>query len=163
MKFACLAAAAAAAFVAAPAAAADLLVSRDPVPMVRISVVGKSDVQVAGEIQAAAAEVCAAEAGACVDAAVRKANRQYAAIKRNREVAMTRVEVVREDAASVRVAVAGRTLDQIHADIDVAARAVCKAVGGGDYRGCVEQASRSAKAQLREMTVAQGPGRLAAR
>lgn len=163
MKFACLAAAAAAALIAGPAAAADLLVSREPTPTVRISVVGKSDAVVASEIQAAAAEVCGAEAGACVQASVRKANRQYEAIKRNREVAMTRVEVIRDDHVSVRVAVAGRTLEQIHSDIDVAAKAVCKAVGGADYRGCVEQAARSAKAQLREMTVAQGPGRLAAR
>ncbi|MFZ5720994.1 MAG: hypothetical protein ACOY5Y_16150 [Pseudomonadota bacterium] len=163
MKFACLAAAAAAALVAAPAAAADLLVSREPTPVVRISVVGKSDAQVTSEIQAAAAEVCRAETGACVQSAIRKANRQYSAIKRNREVAMTRVEVLPGDSASVRVAVAGRTLEQIHGDIELAAKSVCKAVGGADYRGCVEKAARSAKSQLREMTVAQGPGRLAAR
>lgn len=163
MKFACVAAAAAATLIAMPAAAADLLVSRTPNPVVRISVVGKTDVQVASEIQAAAATVCGAETDACAQAAVRKANRQYAAIKRNREVAMTKIEVVRQDRASVRVAVAGRSMEQIHADIDVAAKSVCKVVGGPDFRGCVEKASRSAKAQLRDMTVARGPERLAAR
>ncbi|RAK64246.1 hypothetical protein [Phenylobacterium kunshanense] len=154
MKFACLAAASAAALVAMPAAAADLRVSKEPVPMVRISLIGKTDAQVSAEIKNAAATVCNAEAGACVQTAVLNANRQYTAIKRARDGGATKVEVIREDRASVRVKIAGRSMDQIHADIDSAAKAVCKAVGSADFRTCVDKASRNAKTQLRDMQVA---------
>lgn len=163
MKFACLAAAAAATLIVTPAAAANLLVSRTPTPVVRVSVVGKADAQVASEIRAAAVTVCGAETGACVQTATRDAKRQYDFIKRSRDAATTRVEVIREDRASVRVKVAGRPVDQIHADIDNAAKTVCRTLGGADYRTCVEQASRSAKAQLGDMTVAQVGEKLAAR
>lgn len=162
MKFACLAAAAAAALVAMPAAAADLRVSQEPTPVVRISLIGKTDAQVAGEIKTAAETVCAAEAGSCVQTAVRNANRQYAAIKKARDGGATKVEVLREDRATVRVKVAGRSIEQIHADIDAAAKSVCKAVGTADFRGCVDKASRNAKTQLRDMQVATA-GEFAAR
>jgi len=162
MKFACLAAAAAAALIAAPAAAADLRVSSTPSPVVRISLIGKTDAQVASEIQAAATQVCDAAGGPCVQGAIRNASRQYAAIKRSRDPVVAKVEVLREDRASVRVKIAGRSLEQIDADIDAAARTVCKAIGGADFRGCVEKASRSAKAQLRDMQVASA-GEFAAR
>jgi hypothetical protein len=154
MKFACLAAAAAAALIAAPAAAADLHVSRTPTPVVRISLIGKTDAQVTGEIASAATTVCGAPGGPCVQAAVRNANRQYASIKRTRDAGTTKVEVIREDRASVRVKIAGRSIEQINTDIEAAARTVCKAVGGADFRGCVDKASRSAKTQLRDMQVA---------
>lgn len=154
MKFVCLAAAASAALVAMPAAAADLRVSQQPTPVVRISLIGKTDAQVAGEIKTAAATVCAAESGPCVEAAVRNANRQYAAIKRARDGGATKVEVAREDRATVRVKIAGRSLEQINTDIDAAARTVCKAVGASDQHACVDQASRDAKSQLRDMQVA---------
>lgn len=164
MKFACLVAAATAALFALPAAAADLRVSRDPSPVVRIAVAGKTDAQVAGEIRAAASVVCGKDVGPCAQAAIVAANRQYAAIKRSRDAAPTsKVEVVREDHASVRVKVAGRTVAQIDADIDAAARTVCKAVGSADYRRCVDKAARSAKAQLREMAVAPGAEQIASR
>jgi hypothetical protein len=154
MKFACLAAAAAAVLIAAPAAAADLRVSRTESPVVRINLIGKTDAQVMSEIQAAATTVCEAAGGPCVQTAVRNANRQYAAIKRSRDPVVAKVEVLREDRASVRVKVAGRSLEQIDADIDAAAKTVCKAIGGADYRGCVEKAARTAKAQLRDLQVA---------
>ena len=48
----------------------------------------------------------------------------------------------------------GRSLKQIHADIDSAAKTVCKAVGSSDFRTCVDKASRNAKTQLRDMQVA---------
>lgn len=154
MKFACLAAAAVAALIAAPAAAADLRVSPTQSPVVRISLIGKTDAQVTSEIQAAAATVCDAAGGPCVQTAIRNATRQYAAIKRSRDTVVHKVEVLREDRASVRVKIAGRSMEQIDADIDSAAKTVCKAIGGADFRGCVDKASRSAKAQLREMQVA---------
>lgn len=154
MKFACLAAVALTAL-ALPAAAADLRVSQEPSPVVRISLIGKTDAQVAGEIQAAATTVCNASAGPCVQSAIRNANRQYAAIKRSRDgAAATKVEVIRDERASVRVKVAGRSFDQINADIDAAAKSVCKAVGGPNFRGCVDKASRDARTQLRDMQVA---------
>jgi hypothetical protein len=163
MKFACLAAAAAAALIAAPAAAADLRVSRTPTPVVRISLIGKTDAQVTSEIQAAAGAVCGAPGGPCVQTAVRNATRQYAAIKRTRDAGTTKVEVIREDRASVRVKIAGRSIEQINTDIDAAARTVCKAVGGADFRGCVDKAARSAKTQLRDMQVASAGDQFAAR
>lgn len=164
MKFACLAAAAATALmIAAPAAAADLRVSPTPGPVVRISLIGKTDAQVASEIQAAATTVCEAASGPCVQTAIRSANRQYAAIKRSRDTVVAKVEVLREDRATVRVKIAGRSLEQIDADIDAAAKTVCKAIGGADFRGCVEKASRTAKAQLRDMQVASAGDQFAAR
>src|SRR5688500_5161589 len=66
MKFVCLAAAAAATLFALPAAAADLRVSRTPSPVVRIAIAGKTDAQMTSEIKAAAATVCGADAGSCV-------------------------------------------------------------------------------------------------
>ena len=163
MKFACLAAAAAAALIAAPAAAADLRVSRTPTPVVRISLIGKTDAQVTSEIASAASTVCGAPGGPCVQTAVRNATRQYAAIKRTRDAGTTKVEVIREDRASVRVKIAGRSIEQINTDIDAAARTVCKAVGGADFRGCVDKAARSAKTQLRDMQVASAGDQFAAR
>jgi hypothetical protein len=163
MKFACLAAAAAATLFALPAVAADLRVTRTESPVVRISLIGKTDAQVAGEIEAAAGKVCEGETAACVQASIRQANRQYAAIKRSRDAVTTKVEVIREDRATVRVKLAGRSLDQIHADIDAAAKTVCKAVGSADFRGCVDKASRNAKNQLRDMQVASAGDQFAAR
>ena len=163
MKFACFAAAAAAALFAMPAAAADLRVSPNPSPVVRISLIGKTDAQVVAEIKAAAGTVCGAEGGPCVQSATRNANRQYAAIKRTRDAGATKVEVLREDRATVRVKIAGRSIEQINADIDAAAKTVCKALGTADYRGCVDKAARSAKTQLREMQVATAGDQFAAR
>ena len=153
MKLAALAVATAAALIAIPAVASDVRVSRAPTPVVRIAIAGKTDAQVTAEIKAAAATVCSAKIGECVDIAVRGANNQYAAIKRakQRDANPAKVEVAREDRATIRVKVTGRSLEQITSDIDVAAKSVCKAVGTGDVRGCVAQATRSAKAQLREM------------
>ena len=160
MKFAFLAAAVA--MIAVPAAAADLRVSPTPSPVVRISLIGKTDAQVASEIQAAATTVCDAAGGPCVQTATRNATRQYAAIKRARDAGTTKVEVLREDRATVRVKIAGRSMEQIDADIDAAARTVCKAIGGADFRACVDKAARSAKTQLRDMQVASA-GEFAAR
>lgn len=162
MKFACLVAVATT-LIAAPAVAADLRVSPTPSPVVRISLIGKTDAQVQGEIQAAAATVCDAAGGPCVQTAVRNANRQYAAIKRSRDAVTTKVEVLREDRATVRVKIAGRSLEQIDADIEAAAKTVCKAIGGSDFRACVDKAERTAKAQLREMQVASAGEQFAAR
>ena len=162
MKFACLAAAAAAALFALPAAAADLRVSQTESPVVRINLIGKTDAQVSSEIKAAASTVCGAEGGLCVQTAIRNANRQYAAIKKSRDAVTTKVEVIREDRATVRVKIAGRSLEQINADIDSAAKTVCKAVGSADFRTCVERAARNAKTQLRDMQVASA-GEFAAR
>ena len=75
MKFVCLAAAAAATLFALPAAAADLRVSRNPSPVVRIAIAGKTDAQMTSEIKAAAATVCGADAGSCVQTATREATR----------------------------------------------------------------------------------------
>lgn len=157
MKFAALAVAATAALIAFPAAASDLRVSRTPTPVVRIAIAGKTDAQVTAEIKTAAATVCNATAGDCVDHAISGAKNQYAAIKRakQRDANPAKVEVAREDRATVRVKVTGRTIEQINVDIDAAAKSVCRAVGAGDFRGCVDHATRSARSQLRELTATQ--------
>lgn len=159
MKFVVLAAAAATltAFAAVPAAASELRVSREPIQTIRIAIAGKTDAQVNSEIKAAAATVCGVAAGDCVDATLRSATNQYAAIKRaaQRDANPAKLDVAREDHATIRVKVAGRTVEQINGDIDLAAKTVCKAVGAGDFRSCVASATRSAKSQLREITLAQ--------
>ena len=118
---------------------------------------GKTDAQVSSEIKAAAATVCGVTAGDCVDTAVHSAANQYAAIKRaaQRDANPAKLDVAREDRATIRVKVTGRTPEQINSDIDLAANTVCRAVGAGDFRGCVTSASRSAKSQLHEITRAQ--------
>lgn len=167
MKFAALAIPAALAVLAAVPAAADVRVSSEPVAIVRVSIVDKTDAQVAADIKAAAQDVCRTAFGPCVEQAVAGARSQYAAIKRARRngavaAQMSKVEVIREDRATIRVKVAGRPADQISADIDVAARSVCKAVNAGDFMGCVGKATREAKAQLREMAEAR-PAQVASR
>jgi hypothetical protein len=165
MKFACLAAAAAAAMIAMPAVAAIPRVSHTPSAAVHISAVSKTDAQMARAIKAAAVTICGDENDACARVAVREARRQYATIRDSRDgaVAKAEVEMIREDSASMRVRFAGRSPAQIEADIDVAAKTVCEAVGAGDSRGCVGKAARSAKAQVRQMAVAPGARQLAAR
>lgn len=151
MKIAAVAALAV--LVATPALAAGLPVSSAPV--VRIALAGKSDTQVASEIRVAATSVCAVAAGPCVEAAVRDAERQYVAIKRARgadtaQAQVSKIEVVREGRATMRVKIAGLTTEQVDAQIDLAARSVCRAVGG-DFRSCVSTATRNAHAQLQDV------------
>jgi hypothetical protein len=161
MKFAALVVATAAAIIAIPAAASsfssDVRVSRNATPVVRIAIAGKTDAQVTSEIKAAAATVCNAADGDCMDQAIAGAKSQYSAIKRaqQRDANLAKVEVVREDSATIRVKVTGRTMAEVTADIDVAAKTVCKVVGAGDFRGCVSTATRSARSQLRDLGQAQ--------
>lgn len=163
MKIAAVAALAV--LVATPALAAGLPVSSAPV--VRIALAGKSDTQVASEIRAAATSVCAAAAGACVDAAVRDADSQYAAIKRARgrdaaAAQLSKIEVAREGRATIHVKIAGLSAAQVDTQIDLAARTVCRAVGG-DFRTCVNTAVRNAHAQLQEAAQDVRPAEVASR
>ena len=158
MKLVVLAAATAlTALATVPAAASDLRVSRAATPVVRIAIAGKTDAQMANEIKAAAITVCAPTGGECVDRSIRAASNQYASIKRAnlRSAAPAKVDVAREDRATIRVKVTGRTIEQINADIDSAAKTVCKVVGTADFRSCVTTATRSAKSQLRDLGQAQ--------
>jgi hypothetical protein len=156
-----------AALIATPAlAAAGLPVSSAPV--VRIALAGKSDAQVATEIKAAANTVCAAASGPCFAAAVREADSQYAAIKRARVhdaavAQLSKIEVVRDDRATVRVKIAGLSPQQIDAQIAVAAHSVCRAIGAGDFRACVNAAVRNAHAQLQEASQDARPAQVASR
>ncbi len=148
-KFAALAAiVTVSAAIAAPASAASL---------VRVSLAGKSDAQISSEIKAAAEAVCATEKNGvreCVETTFRDANRQLASIIKGRTASMaTRHEAV----SVVRVSLKGKTTEQIHAEIKVAAQTVCKATKGvnsrNEYQACVGSAVRSAKAQLQALNV----------
>jgi UrcA family protein len=151
-KFVALAAlATVSAAIAAPASAATL---------VRISLANKSDAQISGEIQTAATTVCAAEKSSgreCIDSTVRDATRQLNAIKAR---STSKAAVRREAISVVRVSLKGKTTEQIHAEIKIAAETVCKSTKTGfinraDYEACVGGAVRSAKAQLQAFNSAQ--------
>jgi hypothetical protein len=150
---------------ASPAAASEVRVAKTSTPVVHVSLVGKSVAQIDADIQAAAATVCGDAKGPCAAAAVRDANHQLAAINRAHARANepSKVDVARADPKSVRVAVTGRSLAQINADIDAAAKTVCKSESSSSYRDCVDGAVRSAKAQLREMAQASRPEQVASR
>lgn len=130
--------------IAAPASAATL---------VRVSLIGKSDAQIATEIRTAAEQVCKADksaASACIDTAMRDANRQLSGIIKART--NPRVATRQEAVTIVRVALKGKSADQINAEIRVAAQTVCKASkdfnSRYEFQACVGSAVRSAKAQL---------------
>ncbi|WP_184720905.1 hypothetical protein [Caulobacter sp.] len=133
-------------------AAALLAGSANAAPsQVRVSVVGKSSAQVATEIKAAALTVCGEDAqrygDACVDGAVLNANRQLAQIHRARQAGVAPIQSV----SVVRIALKGKTLDQVHNEIRTAARTVCKAEQRTtvvSYQACVADTVRNAKAQL---------------
>lgn len=168
-KFAALAlAATVSAFGISPALAADA--SHVDVQTVRISLVGKTDVQVRAEIRDAAATVCGETAGDCVTTSIRRANAQFNAITRKRAAAeaparTAKLEDGRAAVATVRVALAGRSAAQVEADINAAADTVCKATNDSapDYRACVSGAVRSAKFQLRQLAQVERPTQVASR
>lgn len=150
-KFVALAAlATVSAAIAAPASAATL---------VRVSLANKSDAQISSEIQAAAQTVCAAEKATgrdCVEGTIRDANRQLTMIKAR---STSKVAARHEAISVVRVSLKGKTTEQIHAEIKIAAETVCKAgkgfVNRADYQACVGGAVRSAKAQLQALNTVQ--------
>lgn len=136
---AAIAALATAAILAAPAAAATT--------EVRVSVTGKSAAQVQGEIKTAAATVCGAHDLTCVDDAILNARRQLVQINRARLTG----GVAAQSVSVVRIAVKGKTRDQLHAEIRTAAQTVCKAGQRAtviSYQACVADTVRNAKAQL---------------
>lgn len=142
--FAALAALAIAAAVAAPASA--------KTNEVRVSIAGKNSVEIQNEIKAAADTVCTAQgklaAQDCIDGAVASANRQLAMILRARE---TGKALQAETVSVVRITLKGKTRDQIHSEIRVAAQTVCKAqprFSVANYQSCVAETVRAAKAQL---------------
>lgn len=151
-KFAALAALVTiSAAIAAPASAASL---------VRVSLAGKSEAQISNEIKTAAETVCATEKNGgreCIETTVRDANRQLASLIKAR----TSSVVSRQEAVSVvRVSLKGKTTEQIHAEIKIAAETVCKATKGvnsrTEYQACVGGAVRSAKAQLQALNTSAG-------
>ncbi|MDR7229271.1 UrcA family protein [Caulobacter sp. BE264] len=142
--FAALAALAIAAAVAAPASA--------KTNQVRVSIAGKNSVEIQNEIKAAATTVCTTNgklvAQDCVESAVTSANRQLAMIVRARE---TGKALTTESVSVVRIALKGKSRDQIHSEIRVAAQTVCKAqprFSVSTYQSCVADTVRAAKAQL---------------
>lgn len=163
MKFACLAVVAVATLIAMPAEAADRRASSTPDAVMHVGVDGKNAAQVAREIKAAAVAVCRGEAEACIRIARQDANRQYAALRVSRDEADTAaVQMLRDDSASIRVNLVGRSPAQVEADIKIAAKMVCEAVRAGESRGCLGNATRSAKTQLQVALAARGK-QLAAR
>ncbi|ALL13874.1 hypothetical protein [Caulobacter henricii] len=149
-KFAALAAiVTVSAAIAAPASAANL---------VRVSLAGKTSVQISNEIKAAAEAVCANEksvsVAACIESTTIDANRQLASLQKARTGA-TKVATTQEAVTIVRVSVKGKSTDQIHAEIRAAAEAVCKAskdfANRNEYQACVGGTVRAAKAQLQAM------------
>lgn len=151
-KFVALAAlATVSAAIAAPASAATL---------VRVSLANKSDAQISSEIQTAAQTVCAAEKGGreCVETTVRDATRQLNSIIKARSPSTSKAAARQEMISVVRVSLKGKTTEQIHAEIKIAAETVCKANKGtfinrADYQACVGGAVRSAKHQLQALNV----------
>lgn len=150
-KFVALAAlATVSAAIAAPASAATL---------VRVSLANKSDAQISSEIQAAAQTVCAAEKAGrdCVETTVRDATRQLNSIIKARSPATSKAAARQEMISVVRVSLKGKTTEQIHAEIKIAAETVCKAgkgyVNRSEYQACVGGAVRSAKHQLQALNV----------
>jgi UrcA family protein len=150
-KFVALAAlATVSAAIAAPASAATL---------VRVQLANKSDAQISSEIQAAAQTVCAAEKASgreCVESTVRDATRQLNNIIKARSPATSKAAARQEMISVVRVSLKGKTTEQIHAEIKIAAETVCKASKGSfinraDYQACVGGAVRSAKHQLQAL------------
>lgn len=142
--FAALAALAIAAAVAAPASA--------KTNEVRISIAGKNSVEIQNAIKAAADTVCTANgklvAADCVENAITSANRQLAMIVRARD---TGKALPSETLSVVRIALKGKSRDQIHSEIRVAAQTVCKAqprFSVATYQACVADTVRAAKAQL---------------
>lgn len=134
-----IAALATAAILAAPAAAATT--------EVRVSITGKSATQVQSEIKTAAGAVCGDYDAACVDGAILNARRQLTQIHRARQTGA----VAAQSVSVVRIALKGKTRDQIHAEIRAAAQTVCK-VGQRStvisYQACVADTVRNAKTQL---------------
>jgi len=166
--FAAFALAATVAAFAAPSFAAEAATSVN-VDSVRIALADKSDTQVRTEIRDAAAKVCRAPAGDCWAGAVRKANSDFNAINRARQAAAptpvraAKLEDGRAGVVSVRVALVGRSNDQIAADIAAAADTVCKATNdyAHGYRACVTGAVRAAKVQLRQLARTEGSSQVA--
>jgi enamine deaminase RidA (YjgF/YER057c/UK114 family) len=149
-KFAIAAVIAAVSAVAVPASAAQL---------VRVKLADKSTTQIATEIRAAAEAVCtdrkAVVSAECVTVTVNDANRQLAGILKAR----AGQPVARREALTVvRVSLKGKSVEQINADIKLAAESVCRAANTSgsraDFRACVGGTVRSAKAQLQAMIVA---------
>lgn len=167
-NFAAFALAATVAAFAVPSFAAEAAPSVN-VQSVRIALTGKSVAQVRAEIRDAATTVCGAPAGDCWSSSVRKANSDFNAINRGRQAAApapvrsAKLEDGRAGVASVRVALVGRSNEQIAADIAAAADTVCKATNdyAPDYRACVVGAVRSAKVQLRQLARADGSSQVA--
>ncbi|MDB5457331.1 MAG: hypothetical protein JWP92_2916 [Caulobacter sp.] len=162
------------ALVALPAAAADLRISPNGAAVVRVSLAGKSSVQIQADLKAAADTVCAAQGNmrgeslrACVTASLRDARSQLVRINPALASAKpTKVLVAREDKSVIRVAVAGKSELQLSAEINTAAETVCKVSTGttigASFRSCVTGAVKDANAQLREIAQAR-PQLLASR
>ncbi len=138
----------AAAMVAGPAGAADLHLYSPSTTVVRIPVAGKSQAQLQTEIKSAADAVCGALDAGCVSTAIDDANIQLRAIARSTGTA--KVEVARAAPTTIRVAVNGKSPSQLKAEINEAAKTVCKATSDNklDYSSCVSDAVRDAQSQL---------------
>lgn len=142
--FVAFAALAIAAAIAAPASA--------KTNEVRVSIAGKNSVEIRNAIKAAADSVCTANgklvSADCVENAITSANRQLAMIVRARD---TGKALPSETVSVVRISLKGKSRDQIHSEIRVAAQMVCKAqprFSVASYQACVSDAVRAAKAQL---------------
>ncbi|WP_232793394.1 hypothetical protein [Caulobacter hibisci] len=135
-----------AAFAALVASLAAIAGPASAATSVRVSLTDKSPAQIDADIKTAAKTVCAPLAWECVDAAVRDANRQLVGLMRARDAKPAAVR-----ATEVRLSLAGKSDEQIHAEIRAAAETVCassKDYAPNERRVCVGGAIRAAKAQL---------------
>ncbi len=159
-KFATFAAiaVAASALTAVSANARDVRVSNPSNPVVHISLAGKSASQINTEIKSAADTVCGAANSACVSEAVMDARSQLNAINRAHRPTtnVARLDVTRTGPSTIRVSLTGKSPERIDADIQDAAKTVCRATNTGfsDYSACVTVAVRDAKSRLRTMAEA---------
>ncbi len=133
---------------------------------VRVSLANKTPAQIGAEIQSAARTVCAADrdtSAECVTNTINDANHRLNVILK--ASATSKAAPRREAVSVVRVSVKGKTTEQIHAEIKIAAETVCKSSHGFtnriEYQACVGETVRSAKAQLQALNAAQ-PKQLAA-
>ena len=154
------------ALVALPAGAADLNVSGAAKTSVRILVAGKTPTQLNAEITAAAKSVCTDRDGLnalCVTDAMEDAQTQLRLINDAARAAAPRAQAA-IGATSIRIALQDKSAAQIGAEIQAAARTVCKNSGYeySDLKACVASAVDNADLQLKTvMASAHAPGQLA--
>lgn len=143
------------------AQAADLKVFSPTNPVVHVLVAGKSSAQISADVLVAAKAVCGESDLACVRQAYQAASDEVRAFDPASGSDM--VAVARADGSTVHVALTGRSIPAVYADIVLAAETVCRASNAGEatFAACVRSTVNDARAQLRFMDTMVGRERIA--